>query len=107
MRLREGTLSQFSPEHILHVAGQEMERPEKLAQDIRTLLTDGGALLYIMNQILGLYDERKEFFALKPLFSEDDIRRAIGNQGELRGLNMVIQLILKLAEEPEPKDPQT
>lgn len=94
-------MSPFNPEHILQAIQKDVERPEALHTDIRTLLTEGGALLYIMNQIHGLYLERQEFFAQKPLFTEEDIRKAISNQGELRGLNMVIQLILKLAEDPQ------
>lgn len=92
-------MSQFDSEKLIAALGAPMDKPDNLAKDLQALLSTGGSLFYVLNQLRALYDERQELFSMQALFTDEGVKKAISNQGELRGINIAIQLIIGLAQE--------
>lgn len=86
-----------SREEIVEAARQA-KLPPALASDIKSLLSDGGAMLWLIGEIEKLAAERARQFARMDFVSPEGQAKALQNQGELRGFDLVIDLILDTQE---------
>lgn len=80
-------------------------RPRKdFHRELRALYVENGTLQVLVLMILQQRKELMEAFAARPMLQEADIRASIGVQGQINGIDVVLQSIFEAMKDPQDED---
>lgn len=91
-------------EEFLALAKGVQKLDSGLHRQLRSLMVEGGTLAQLTRVILDTRDGLQEQLANKQMIEDRDIRIAIGMQGQVLGLNNVLQVIWQTMQEPPKED---
>lgn len=74
---------------------------KELWRQLRSLYVDGGTLQQLVRALLDTKEELQEGMANCHMISEESVRRAIGLQGQIMGLQTALQVVHELMQEPQ------
>jgi hypothetical protein len=86
-------------EFIRRAEGAEVERD--LWRQMRSLYVEGGTLTQVVKAILEQRTNVAHQLANTHMIRDEDIRMAIGLQGNIRGIDNVLQIIYGLTIDPD------
>lgn len=94
-------------EEFLARAREVKALDKELWRQLRSLYVDNGSLQQVVRALLDTKEELQEGMANCHMVSDESIRRAIGLQGQIMGLQTALQAIHELMQEPrEVEDEQ-
>lgn len=97
-------------EELIARAQEVKELDPQLWREIRSLMVPGGTLLQVVRAVLDLRRDMQDAMTNIHMVSDEAIRRCIGMQGQVLGMNQVLALFVTLMAEPvkaeEAKDGQ-
>ena len=99
-------MSKLSAEEFLERARQVRELDADLGKQLRALYVDGGTLQQLVRAILDQRGDLQESLAKNLMVTEEAIRIAIGIQGQVLGMDTVLDLILNLMNSIGEEDEQ-
>ena len=94
----------MSYEEFLGVAKGVQKLDPGLWRQLRSLMVEGGTLAQLVRALLDTRDGIQEQLANKQMIRDEDIRIAIGMQGQVLGLNNALQVIYQALQEPPKED---
>lgn len=90
-------------DEFLARAREARPRPD-FHKELRGLFIDGGTLQLLVKGMLEQRQDLMEALMSRPMMSDQDIRAAIGTQGQINGIDIVLQgiygLMLERKDEP-------
>ena len=89
-------MSKLSTEEFIARAREIRELDQDLGKQLRSLYVDGGTLQQLVRAILDQRSDLQESLAKNLMVTEEAIRIAIGIQGQVLGMDTVLDLILNL-----------
>lgn len=94
----------FEADRLLQADGT-IRLPVKMDRQLRDLAVEQGPLLYILAACAGIKRSLTSQLLSKHMTSDEAIRTAIGIQGQISGVDLVIQNIVELLQPPaEPAE---
>lgn len=73
---------------------------KELWRQLRSLYIDNGTLQQLVRALLDTKEELQEGMANCHMISDENVRRAIGLQGQIMGLQTALQVVHELMQEP-------
>lgn len=80
----------LSYDEFLARAREAKPRPD-FYRELRALFIDGGTLQLLVKGMLEQRQDLMEALMSRPMMSDQDIRAAIGTQGQINGIDIVLQ----------------
>jgi hypothetical protein len=81
-------------------ADSTLKLPPKMDRQLRDLALEQGPLLYILAACEGLRRSLTAQLASKHMVTDEAIRTAIGIQGQLSGVDLVVQAVVEMLQPP-------
>ena len=90
----------FEAGRLLQADGT-LKLPPRMDRQLRDLALENGPLLYILAACEGLLRSLTAQLRAKHMVSDEAIRTAIGIQGQISGVELVVQALVEMLQQPQ------